>query len=64
VRRDTVPEDFEISAWTARGEVMGLRWRAPAGAAPMEGVQFHPESFLTLEGPRLLGNFLAMGPRG
>ena len=38
VRRDTVPADFEISAWTARGEVMGLRWRSPAGAAPMEGV--------------------------
>ncbi len=64
VRRDTVPADFEISAWTARGEVMGLRWRSPAGAAPMEGVQFHPESFLTVEGPRLLANFLAMGANG
>jgi anthranilate synthase/aminodeoxychorismate synthase-like glutamine amidotransferase len=64
VRRDTVPSDFEVSAWTARGEVMGLRWAAPAGAAPMEGVQFHPESFLTIEGPRLLANFLAMGSRG
>ena len=64
VRRDSVPADFEISAWTARGEVMGLRWTAPAGAAPMEGVQFHPESFLTIEGPRLLANFLAMGSRG
>lgn len=63
VRRDSVPADFEISAWTARGEVMGLRWRSPAGAAPMEGVQFHPESFLTVEGPRLLANFLAMGAR-
>lgn len=63
VRRDTVPADFEISAWTARGEVMGLRWRSPAGAATMEGVQFHPESFLTVEGPRLLANFLAMGAR-
>ena len=63
VRRDTVPADFEISAWTARGEVMGLRWKSPAGAAPMEGVQFHPESFLTIEGPKLLGNFLAMAPR-
>ncbi|MBU6208865.1 MAG: aminodeoxychorismate/anthranilate synthase component II [Planctomycetes bacterium] len=63
VRRDTVPADFEVSAWTARGEVMGLRWKSPAGAAPMEGVQFHPESFLTIEGPKLLGNFLAMAPR-
>ena len=34
----------------------------PPGAAPMEGVQFHPESFLTVEGPRLLANFLAMRP--
>lgn len=61
VRRDSVPTAFTISAWTDRGEVMGLRWNAPEGACPMEGVQFHPESFLTLEGPRLLANFLAMG---
>ena len=57
---DTVHPDFEKTAWTARGEIMGLRWKAPAGAAPCEGVQFHPESFLTVEGPRLLANFLAM----
>ncbi len=56
----TIHEDFERTAWTARGEVMGLRWKAPAGASPLEGVQFHPESFLTVEGPRLLANFLAM----
>ncbi|MFM7050990.1 MAG: anthranilate synthase component II [Planctomycetota bacterium] len=56
----TVHPDFEKTAWTARGEIMGLRWKAPAGAAPLEGVQFHPESFLTVEGPRLLANFLAM----
>lgn len=56
----TVHPDFEVSAWTARGEIMGLRWKAPAGAYPLEGVQFHPESFLTVEGPRLLANFLAM----
>jgi anthranilate synthase/aminodeoxychorismate synthase-like glutamine amidotransferase len=57
----TVHPDFEVSAWTERGEIMGLRWKAPAGARPLEGVQFHPESFLTVEGPRLLANFLAMG---
>ncbi len=52
-------EDFEISAWTETDELMGLRWLAePAGRAPMEGVQFHPESFLTVEGPKLLANFL------
>jgi len=56
----TIHPDFEKTAWTARGEIMGLRWKAPAGAAPLEGVQFHPESFLTVEGPRLLANFLAM----
>ena len=74
VQRDTVPASFEISAWTEEGEVMGLRWRGEAGrdspstdgssqspAAPMDGVQFHPESFLTVEGPRLLGNFLRGG---
>lgn len=56
----TVRPDFEVTAWTARGEIMGLRRKAVAGAAPLEGVQFHPESFLTTEGPRLLANFLAM----
>ena len=63
---DTVHPDFEVSAWTVRGdarrEIMGLRWKAPAGTAPCEGVQFHPESFLTVEGPRLLANFLSMAP--
>ncbi len=56
----TIPEDFEKTAWTAKGEVMGLRWKAPDGASPLEGVQFHPESFLTKEGPQLLENFLRM----
>ena len=55
----TVPADFEISARTARGEVMGLRWTGPGSErAPLDGVQFHPESFLTVDGPRLLANFL------
>jgi len=56
VRRDSVPADFEVSAWTDEDEVMGLRHRR----WPLEGVQFHPESFLTLEGPKILRNFLAM----
>ncbi len=60
VERSSVNEEFEVSAWTEAGEVMGLRWKASPGSAPMEGVQFHPESFLTPEGPKLLGNFLAM----
>ena len=61
VERDSVPADFEISAWTDEEEVMGLRYVADENdAAPMEGVQFHPESFLTVEGPKLLANFLGM----
>ena len=56
----TISPEFERTAWTAKGEVMGLRWKASPGCAPLEGVQFHPESFLTQEGPRLLQNFLRM----
>ncbi len=50
----TVPAELEISAWTAEGEIMGVRHRH----LPIEGVQFHPESILTIEGKRLLKNFL------
>jgi anthranilate synthase/aminodeoxychorismate synthase-like glutamine amidotransferase len=60
VDRSTLSPAFEVSAWTEVGEVMGLRWigTAPGGGAPMDGVQFHPESFLTTDGPQLLANFL------
>jgi len=51
----TLPPALERSAWTDEGEIMGVRHRTLA----VEGVQFHPESILTLEGKRLLGNFLA-----
>jgi anthranilate synthase/aminodeoxychorismate synthase-like glutamine amidotransferase len=51
---ETLPQVLEISAQTAEGEIMGVRHRSLA----VEGVQFHPESILTPEGPRLLGNFL------
>jgi anthranilate synthase/aminodeoxychorismate synthase-like glutamine amidotransferase len=54
VRPDSVPETLEVSAWAEDGEIMGLRHRRFA----LEGVQFHPESILTLEGKRLLANFL------
>ena len=50
--------DFEVSAWTAEGEIMWVRHKA----WPLHGVQFHPESFLTVEGPRLLRNFLELAP--
>jgi anthranilate synthase/aminodeoxychorismate synthase-like glutamine amidotransferase len=54
VRRDTVPPELEITAWADDGEIMGIRHRR----YPIEGVQFHPESILTVEGKRLLANFL------
>lgn len=56
VRRGTLPDDFEITAWTDEDEIMGVRHRQ----WPLEGVQFHPESFLTLEGPKMLRNFLKL----
>ena len=46
-----------VSAWTDQSEIMGVRHRS----WPLHGVQFHPESFLTIEGPRLLANFLELG---
>jgi anthranilate synthase/aminodeoxychorismate synthase-like glutamine amidotransferase len=55
----TLPAVLERTAWTAEGEIMGVRHRTHA----VEGVQFHPESILTLEGKRLLANFLARLPR-
>ena len=55
VARDTVPDVLEITAETDDGLVMGLRHRD----APTEGVQFHPESVLTVGGHDLVGNFLA-----
>ena len=53
-RRDEVPDVLEVTSWTPEGEVMGVRHRELA----VEGVQFHPESILTPEGPRLLAAFL------
>jgi anthranilate synthase/aminodeoxychorismate synthase-like glutamine amidotransferase len=61
VDRATIGDGFEVSAWTDRDEVMGLRWNGGGpGEAPMDGVQFHPESFLTVDGPALLANFLGL----
>lgn len=55
-KRSSLPSDFEISAETVEGEIMGIRHK-PTGA---EGVQFHPESILTTAGMDLLRNFLAL----
>jgi para-aminobenzoate synthetase component 2 len=52
----SMPAQLEVSARTAEGEIMAVRHRA----LTVEGVQFHPESILTPEGPRLLGNFLEL----
>lgn len=58
VQVDQEHELLETTAGTSRGEVMGLAYRD----RPWVGVQFHPESILTPEGPRLLENFLTMQP--
>ncbi|HKU39853.1 MAG TPA: aminodeoxychorismate/anthranilate synthase component II [Polyangiales bacterium] len=58
VDRDTLPAELIVTAWTAEGEIMGLRHRS----LPVEGVQFHPESFLTEHGHELLRNFLRRLP--
>ena len=61
VEKKSLPVCFQISAWTAEGEIMGLRHKTiPA----LEGVQFHPESILTQEGRRLLANFLTLTVMG
>ncbi len=56
IKPGSLPDDFEISATAADDaeEIMGIRHRR----MPIEGVQFHPESFLTELGPRLLANFV------
>ncbi len=54
VERESLPEQFEVTAWTEEKEIMGLRHKQ----YPLEGVQFHPESILTKAGHDLLRNFL------
>jgi anthranilate synthase/aminodeoxychorismate synthase-like glutamine amidotransferase len=56
VQRDTFPDCLQITAETEEKEIMGLRHKE----LPIHGVQFHPESILTLQGKRLLQNFLAL----
>ena len=54
VDRGSLADEFTVTAWTDRKELMGIRHKK----LPVEGVQFHPESFLTEEGGRMLANFL------
>jgi len=56
VERETLPDCLEITAWTEDEDnvIMGFRHKTH----PTEGVQFHPESILTVEGMKLLENFL------
>ncbi len=56
IEKNSIGDDFLMSAWTEDGVCMGIRWKGEG--APLEGVQFHPESFLTSSGPKLLANFL------
>ncbi len=59
VESASVPEALQVTARTKDGLVMGLRRKGRSGA-PLEGVQFHPESILTVEGKKILANFLSL----
>ncbi len=68
IKKETLPDCLEISAWTKEGEIMGVRykdsgqWSVVSGQKKtiLEGVQFHPESILTKAGKDILRNFLEL----
>jgi anthranilate synthase/aminodeoxychorismate synthase-like glutamine amidotransferase len=59
VKKEGLPDCLEVTAWTVDGEIMALKHRQH----PVQGVQFHPESFMTEVGKDLLRNFLRMEVR-
>ena len=59
VNKKSLPDVFEITAWTDEGEIMGIRHKEHL----IEGVQFHPESILTKHGKDLLKNFIAIAKK-
>lgn len=62
IARESLPPELEVTSTTEDGEIMGVRHRGLAGGpAPLEGVQFHPESILSEHGHAMLKNFLEMG---
>jgi para-aminobenzoate synthetase component II len=56
VKKETFPEELEITAWTNDGEIMALKHKT----LPIEGVQFHPESIMSQFGKEMLKNFLKL----
>jgi len=68
IKKETLPKELEISAWTKEGEIMGVRYKGGGQGSVvggqkeiiLEGIQFHPESILTKAGKDILKNFLEM----
>jgi len=60
VEKETLPECFEVTAWTDEGEIMGIRHKD----YPIEGVQYHPESIMTEQGKKLLRQFIELYVEG
>ena len=56
IKNESLPDCLELTAWTDQNEIMGIQHKE----IPIHGVQFHPESILTIEGKKLLGNFLSL----
>lgn len=60
VEKESLPACFDVTAWTAEGEIMGIRHKE----YPIEGVQYHPESIMTEQGKKLLCHFIELYVEG